>query len=303
MSVNLSTFVLGIIDLGTVALRFDVYRFGDDGGAVLAFKSRAMPRLGEVLHDRAELRARVLRELERIKVEAERAGVTDLLAAGTMALREGDGAHEILAEVEQLLGMKFRVLSGEEEAILTAKGILSQEKNLPPSVVLIDIGGGSTEVSFCRDGRRLDSRSFPVGVLVWKPGVDVAESRAELAALFRDLCSAAKQFDPSLAVGSSGTIRSLERILIAKFGTADGAEYRRNELSEMYLSFQSMDREDLLRVPGIEASRADILLPGLLIFEATLEALSLQSFRVTHFSLRHGMLAEWLGKHVPVGTV
>ena len=298
MLVNLSTFVLGIIDLGTVALRFDVYRFGDDGGAVLAFKSRAMPRLGEVLHDRAELRARVLRELERIKVEAERAGVTDLLAAGTMALREGDGAHEILAEVEQLLGMKFRVLSGEEEAILTAKGILSQEKNLPSSVVLIDIGGGSTEVSFCRDGRRLDSRSFPVGVLVWKDGADVAASRAELSARFQELTAAAKQFDPSLAIGSSGTVRTIEKVLMAKLGTPEGAEYRLSDLSELLERFRSMSADELLTVPGIERSRADIVLPGVFIFESVLSAISIQRFRVTHFSLRHGMLAEWLEKNL-----
>ena len=280
---NLSIFRLGIIDLGTVALRLDVYQLSPGKEPELIHKYRALPRLGEVLADPVQFRNRVLSEIAKAQTEAGNHDVDELIVVGTMAMRRADGAEHTLHCLESELGVRMRVVSGEEEARLTAMGILGFEKNLPDKIALVDIGGGSTEVSFCTERQVKNSKSYNVGVLTVKETPDFLD----------ELSLRAREFSPTLVLGSSGTIRAIERLFLAEAPGTEGESYHVNRLSKLCQFLSGLSYEKLLLVAGVEKNRADILLPGIRLFTQILQGLGVQEFRVTHYSLRHGILAEW----------
>lgn len=282
MSVNLSIFRLGIVDFGTVAIRLDIYELSEAKPPELCAKYRALPRLGEVLHDSPRFLSRVMHELREVQKKAESEAVDELLVVGTMAMRKAAGAEEMLERVKTELGISIRVLTGEEEAQLTARGILAFEKNLPDSLAFVDIGGGSTEVSFYNQGRVQESKSYNVGVLTAESGVLLPE----------ELADSAKTFQPTLVIGSSGTIRAIEKLLLSH--GEETRSYQASELHSLSKKLRGLSFEEMLQVPGVEKSRADILLPGLKLFSEVLGQLQVSEFRVSHFSLRHGLLDEWV---------
>lgn len=286
---------LGIIDFGTVALRLDVYQVDNNNLAEVIHRYRALPRLGEVLKDPEEFRNRVLREIGTVRKEADLAGARELLAVGTSAFRDLPNREALVQELYSAFGITLQILSGEEEAALTAEGILSQEPDLPREVALIDIGGGSTEVSFCRDRKTVSSVSLNIGCLSMKEALPGANVNAFLLRYAEPLKKLKEQFSPELVVGSSGTIRSIERVLSPVAGSEKpGRVYEAQELRILLTQLLPLSPHALLEVPGVEAKRADILIPGIFLFETVLSALGVTRFRVSHFSLRHGVLARRL---------
>src|SRR3954469_10895994 len=158
---------LGVIDLGTNSVRFDVHQIGADGELQRLHRKKLMVRLGQGAFvsrklDR-EAVGRTLDAFARFKRVATHLKTEKIIAFGTAALREVSDREQLIELIKRSTGIHLRVITGAEEAQLIALGILSNEKLTPSRVALVDIGGGSTEISICRGRKGLHSHSFPLG--------------------------------------------------------------------------------------------------------------------------------------------
>jgi exopolyphosphatase/guanosine-5'-triphosphate,3'-diphosphate pyrophosphatase len=298
---------IGILDIGTFSLRFDIFQI-DPLKLEPIGSFRLIHRAGESdLSDDAEaerVRARFACAFDEIRAIAMKHGVGRIIggATGLFRVRE-DFAQGIIIEAGQR-GIVLRVLSGDEELTLIASGIIRFFPDRPRSSLLIDIGGGSSEVSLVRDDKLVCGESVPIGVLVAKNIFPPGESgRFELPnltgmrELFRNTFHELhKRFtdittvDPEIVIGSSGSARELERVLnsVGKYLTIQ-------QLESFFLAISDKSTEQLVKTDGIDPKRVDLLVPGTAIFVEAMREFSLNRAKVSHYSLRHGILAAEIG--------
>jgi exopolyphosphatase/guanosine-5'-triphosphate,3'-diphosphate pyrophosphatase len=292
---------LAIIDLGTNSVRFDVYAVNEKGHPERLHREKRMVRLGEGLFRNGRLEpkaeARVHAALHDFSRMMRQWGVDSLTAYATSALREAKPPQraQFLREIQKRHGIRLRVISGRREAALIARGILENEKLPSGRFALIDIGGGSTELTLCRGKKALSSRSFRLGALRLKQlylsqqpprSLGLLALRAGIdEALPRALGRA------GTVIGSSGTIRALGRM-----ASKAGRRFDPGFLRELNLKMAGLDRAGLMRLPGMEEKRVDLILAGSLLFEELVRRLGAKRLASTDYALRDGALAEALDK-------
>jgi exopolyphosphatase/guanosine-5'-triphosphate,3'-diphosphate pyrophosphatase len=224
-------------------------------------------------------------------------------AVGTNALRVAKNAPQFLREARATLGFPIEVISGREEARLIYLGVAHSLPVSSQRRLVIDVGGGSTEIIIGTgfDPQLTESlymgcvsyslKYFPGGK-VEKAGMKAAElaARQELAALVKEYREAS--WDE--AVASSGTARSIENILRENGLAAEGITREGlDRLRTLLLKFEEADPD---RIAGLRPNRAPVLPGGLAILIAAFDALGLESMKVSEGALRHGVLYDLLGR-------
>jgi exopolyphosphatase / guanosine-5'-triphosphate,3'-diphosphate pyrophosphatase len=303
---------LAVIDLGSNSVRFDVYEITKNMEVERIFREKLMIRLGDGVFikgrfDDAAMK-RALDAFDLLAEQIKEQAVDKVVAFGTSALRESKNQKEFISQVKKRSGVVLQVLDGKDEARLIAKGILSN-KNTPDQLfALIDIGGGSTEISVCRNKSILSCCSLRLGSNRLKqmffnsvpPEAKKGEEhpidalRKHIQATIETEFPPSKWPDIETIVGSSGTIRSFKRIF-GKSGE-DIEPYHRKVLSRLVKKMGQMDKEELLEIPGMEEKRVDITLAGGILLEELLKAFSSKYVYTSTYSLRDGILEDEIEK-------
>ena len=298
---------IGIIDLGTNSLRFDVYEFKGKK-VVRTHREKRMVRLGDGVFETglipAEGLQRCLLAFARIRQILNDLKVRHVVAFGTSALRSARNSKEFVEAIKQKTGIQIRVISGTEEGSLIAAGILANVDLPKGPNVMIDIGGGSTEVIVALNKKVVEQHSFNLGANRLKqmffetlpPTMKKGNMHPELAMrqYIREktfnLVAGRNWSTVKFAVGSSGTIRTLSRVL-KKIGRGSQS-IERYELSSLVAEMKVMTRSQLLSLPGLEPKRVDLILAGAILLEELMYALRLRKIAVTDYALRDGILVE-----------
>ena len=201
-----------------------------------------------------------------------------------------------------------RVISGREEGLLIAKGVMANIVTPKGRYALVDIGGGSTEISICSRTKILKCESFRLGAnrlqqmfcrsnpVPFKVGSlhPTLALRQYIREKLMPVADFISQNSVQTVIGSSGTIRSAAKIL-KKLGCGDRL-ISRMDLAGLVSELQLMNLNELRRVPGLEAKRADIIVPGLILLEEILYALKTPQMKVTEHALREGILQQTLSE-------
>lgn len=297
---------IGIIDLGTNSVRFNVHSIGRNGKPRLLHQEKLMIRLGEgvFLKGKLDTKAvhRALDAFISFRHTATLLQAEQIIAFATSALREASDAETLTHLIREKTHIDIRVISGEEKAQLIAMGILANEKSLKGKFGLVDIGGGSTEISVCRGKKILYSSSFPLGTarlqqvfLKTSPPQSIKGTDVEpISALRRNIKATLLpklilEGWPKISriIGSSGTIRALERILRKVF---PNSSLNRKNLAKLIKMMRKMTRAELNQIPGMEARRVDMILSGAILLEECMDSLNATEFTTTNYSLRDGIL-------------
>ena len=296
--------LVSLIDLGTNSIRMDLVAVkGRDARRL--HREKRMVRLGDGLYASGRLSdaavARVEESLALFQRLHQAASVDRIAAVATAAMRSAPEAPALVERWEQRFRIRFRVITGLEEADLIARGVHRVEKAPAGGYGLVDIGGGSTEISLCRDGKVLERFSLDLGAnrlqqeflrgLPAMPGGVLAlrqHARQVLAPL------RGEHRWPALreVIGSGGTIRAVRRL--AKAAGAKDLPFTDHFLTELSARLERMDRVALLHLPGMDEKRADLILPGALILDEVCAGLGVHKIRATEATLRDGLLAEQL---------
>jgi exopolyphosphatase/guanosine-5'-triphosphate,3'-diphosphate pyrophosphatase len=273
--------IVAAIDQGTNTTRLVV---GDvhDGLLDELHRESRITRLGEGVDARGKLLpapiARVRNVLSDYRRTAESLGAERTLLVATSAVRDAENGEAFLGEIEWSYGFATRLLSGDEEAELTRRGV----GELGSSTLLVDIGGGSTELVLGDF-----HTSLPLGSVRFteRHGDDVAASLGAARGLLPHL-------EPEDAVGVAATITSLAALDLGleeydrervhgHVLTRDGAYAQLERLAALPLA----ERQ---RVPALEPERAPVIVAGGAILLAILDAYGLEAIRVSERDILDG---------------
>jgi exopolyphosphatase / guanosine-5'-triphosphate,3'-diphosphate pyrophosphatase len=292
---------LAIIDLGTNSVRFDIHETLSKGTTRLLHREKLMVRLGENVFVSGRLgKTAVLRTLQALtsfKQRADELKVDKLVAFATSALRDAEDRDVFLETVRQKLGIRIHIISGKEEATLIAEGILRREKRPKGIFGLIDIGGGSTEISICQESKILFCESFPLGVArlqqVFLRAIPPEEGktsvkhlRGHIRAVLGETVRNEHWPKVGQAIGSSGTVRALSRMC----RKTTSKEISPKWLAKLVRTMTPCSLSEIRSLPGMDPKRADLMLAGAVVLEESLRALKAHSAISTEFSLREGIL-------------
>jgi exopolyphosphatase / guanosine-5'-triphosphate,3'-diphosphate pyrophosphatase len=303
------------IDIGTNSIHMIVVEIRPDLSFEVIDREKEMVRLGQGGLDGRALTAEAmhaaLQVLSKFRRLAESHQVEDIIAVATSATREAENGGEFLRAVTHQTGIRPRVISGTEEARLIHQAAVYGASFPGDTAVVIDIGGGSVEVTR-GVGSALDlGRSFKLGVIRLSERFiksDPLERRDERK-LVRHIDEEAGRYLAQIVragfdrvIGTSGTILSLGAVAMAADGRAPAATLRNRRISAKQVrrlrkELTSLDLEQRLRVPGLEPRRADLAVAGVVLLDVLLRRLAAADITLCDLSLREGLVLDYIARH------
>jgi exopolyphosphatase/guanosine-5'-triphosphate,3'-diphosphate pyrophosphatase len=301
------------IDIGTNSVHLLVAKPSGNNRFEILDREKEVVRLGSGSGD-----------MKRLSPEAIDRGVTalrgfrriadshgaEIHAVATSAVREAENRDEFVARARDDAGVRVEVITGVEEARLIHLGVLQAVPVFEQRVLVMDIGGGSTEFVLGLGDQMLDARSLKLGAIrmterflakepVKRKAVD--EARAFIRSFLAPAARMVRQHGGfEVAVGSSGTILNVAEMARARAGDApvrsrSNLSFTREELAELVDQLTSIptaaERSD---VEGLDPKRSDIILGGILVLEQAFEVLGIDEMVVSDFALREGVLLDVL---------
>ena len=305
---------LAAIDCGTNSIHMIVVRIRPDLSFEVIDREKEMVRLGSGGLDgkalTAEAMAAALQAFSRFRRLAESHQVEEILAAATSAVREAENGGEFLAAVQRETGIKPQVVSGTEEARLIHLAAVYGVDVAGASAVVVDIGGGSVEITHGAGSSLRAARSFRLGVIrlterfVRTDPLSRRDERklvqhihGELAAYLRDI----KDTGFDRVIGTSGTILSM--------GTVASAEGRRasDEIRNLRVPARQIHRlrkevtrlgiGERMRLPGLDPRRADLIVSGAVLLDTILQGLDADEITLCDFALREGLVLDYIQRN------
>ncbi|MDP2600898.1 MAG: Ppx/GppA phosphatase family protein [Deltaproteobacteria bacterium] len=302
---------MAVIDIGTHSVLLLIAQKNSDGNITVLADEATLTRIGEKMGSMhvfiPAAMERTLAVLKKYKAICNRHGVEKIIAVGTAAFRKAQNAKDFVEEVKQKTGIAIEIISGEREAALTWK---AASTDFGSDIMVIDIGGGSTEIIM---GPRTGdhgpwTKSLGVGsvLLTEKYGQD-----------YDKLCEVIEnelQVFPSPLEGEGGR-RPGEGALVATAGTATtlgaikkkmkvyhhneihGSKLSLDELKNIIADLRSKTIEERKKIPGLEPGRADVILAGSLLLLKTAEHFGFKEITVSDRGVRWGLLYEALKIH------
>lgn len=293
--------ILAAIDVGTNAVRLELAHALPDGALETIHQERDPVRPGEGVFTSGaiskEAANRLISTLRRYNELCHRYGAK-VRAVATAAVREARNRDEIVRRARKEAGLHLEVISGREEARLISVGVLHGKAPTARSLC-VDIGGGSTEVSFAYGETPKQLWSIHLGAVrltdmfsaqgpVAKPKLKLMRKFAREA--FEDNLPRRIPRAPSSAVGSSGTIGA-----VVAFARSEGVGHATAaEVSRAVERLAAMEMEK--RRKRFEPRRADIIVSGAVILEAFMKHLRLEAITAVDRGLREGLLRDLLRK-------
>ena len=284
------------VDLGTNSTRLLV---ADVDGEELEEVSRRLTitRLGEGVDERRRLLptaiARVRNCLTDYRSELEALGAERTLCIATSSARDAENGEAFLGELEWSYGFTTRLLTGTEEAAMMIRGVSSGRSSVD-DVLLVDIGGGSTELVLATAGEIAFSTSLDVGCVRLTERFLRSDppSRSELAAAGAYVRSLLPALEATSAIGVAGTITTLATLDLGG-DEYDPARTHGHPLALAAVEAQlgrlaAMTTEERVAIPAIEPGRASVIVAGILVLREVMVAYGLDEIEVSERDVLHG---------------
>lgn len=297
---------VGIIDIGSNSIRLVVYeRIGAKSYRVIDESKESARLSATIAPDGSILQediARLVRILHDFQLLCRVHGVHTVRAVATAAIRNAVNGEEVVQRLRAQTGLPIEIVSGEEEARLGFLGMINTIDIADG--FLIDIGGGSTEVSLFRHRKLVRSVSFPFGAVnTAKAYAEGGSVSAENAKRIRDKVAAAAKDEPWLTgqpglslIGLGGTIRSLckidQRLNKYPFSQTHQYELDKTALNRLAEWLPTLAPDARIKVDGLSRDRADIIVPGLLILHTLFLHINASRCIVSGAGLRDGIFYE-----------
>jgi exopolyphosphatase/guanosine-5'-triphosphate,3'-diphosphate pyrophosphatase len=303
--------ILAGIDIGTNTIRLLVSDTSDTAHREL-HSGRIITRLGQNL-DRTGVLAREAQErslaaLSRFAGVISRFPVVASRAVGTSALRNASNAEEFINAAKEKTGLDIRVINGEEEARLTLLGVMRAVRQAGErSTVVIDIGGGSTEVIWSGPLAGIREASLPLGAvylterLIHHDPPTAEEVDAVRRAVSEELRRPGGTAGPAPApatalIGTAGTITTLAAMDLKMTeydpGRINGHVLTREALDRMIDRLIGSTLEARRNMPGLEKGREDIILAGAIVAQEIMEQWGAERMIVSDWGLREGIVFD-----------
>jgi exopolyphosphatase/guanosine-5'-triphosphate,3'-diphosphate pyrophosphatase len=294
---------LAAIDLGSNALRASIAVKTTDGIEVL--KNIRVPlRLGEdvfalgrISDEKMQLTEEAFIRLLHLFTEYN---VTMASAKATSAMRDSRNGPELIKRIKQYTGIEIETISGIEEAKLIFSAVQGQISMEKKTALMMDIGGGSTELIVVKDNQILDVHSFNVGtvrLLRYKNQEELElRIRLQVQKMIRFIEKHLGKKKPDLFIGTGGNLRRIGKIRKKILGkeTSQMALYR--EVAHMDEILFSMSYVDRIRRLELDQNRADVILPAIMLTKILMDELKIDKIHLPRVGLKEGIILSMLSE-------
>ncbi len=312
--------ILGAIDIGTNSVHMVVVRIDPSLPAFsIMAREKDTVRLGDREPKTGKLSKaameRAIAALKRCKDLATSLNVHQLIAVATSATREASNGEEFLQMIEKEVGLCVDVISGQEEARRIYLGVLSCTDFQNQPQIIIDIGGGSTELILADSNEARFLSSTRIGAVRLTQDFVTTDpiSPTELAYLrayvrgmleraVEEIGTQLKPGEIPQLIGTSGTIETLITIqALEKTGEIpsplNGYQISRREIKDLVKRFSTLNYQARLNIPGMSDKRAEIILAGSIILLEAMTMLQIDKLTLCERALREGVIVDWMLSH------
>ena len=257
----------------------------------------------------AEAQARALDSLSRMGQRLQALPHRAVRAVGTNTMRQIRDGGAFLRAAEQALGHPIEIIGGREEARLVYLGVAHGLAAGDETRLVVDIGGGSTEVILGEGLEARERESLFMGCVSMSQRF-FADGKITREAMNRAVLAGRIELHPvsrmfhaghwQTAVGSSGTIKAIESVVLANGWSADGIS--KSSLKKLRRALVKAGSIDKVRLDGLSDDRRPVFAGGLAVLSAVFKALNIKHMQVSDLALREGLLYEMVGhiRHVDV---
>jgi exopolyphosphatase / guanosine-5'-triphosphate,3'-diphosphate pyrophosphatase len=307
---------IAAIDIGTNSIHMIVVRVRPDLSFEVVDREKEMVRLGAGGLDGRSLTptamTTAMQTLAKFRRLADSHKVDEIVAAATSAIREADNGGDFIADVGRQTGIKIRVISGTEEArLIHMAAVYGVHMGGTPAVV-IDIGGGSIEVTLGTASTLTHARSFKLGVIrlterfVRTDPLSGRDERRLVKYINKEIGQyldtiAERRFDR--VIGTSGTILSLGAVALSENSGVVRDEQLRNQrvpakaIHRLRKRLSAIELEARLQLPGLDPRRADIAVAGSILLDSVLKRLGADDITLCDLALREGLVLDYIHRN------
>ena len=303
-----------VIDVGTNSVKLLIADV-EEGAVTPIFEESEQTRLGRGFYETHRLQPDAIFDTGRVVAQfaaiARMKQPESIRVIGTSAARDATNKQELIDAVRTASGLELEIITGEQEADLVYQGVRSDPSLSGRRLLILDVGGGSSEFIIGQREHPEFARSFPLGSVRLlenlrpsdppTPG-EMARCRAELreffAAKIRDVVgpALASVAEPTQLVGTGGAATILARMEYAL------DKYHRHEIEGAIITLESVQRwmdklwsmplQDRKKIVGLPKKRADVILTGMAIYETVLLEFRFASLRASTRGLRFAAVLQ-----------
>lgn len=306
---------LAAIDIGTNSVHMIVVNVRADLSFEVVDQEKEMVRLGAGGLDgrllTADAMAAALQALSKFRRLADSHGVERVLATATSAVREARNGGDFLRRIERSTGIRVRVIAGAEEARLIHAAAMYGVDVGGARAVVIDIGGGSVEITHGSAAAIHTARSFKLGAIRLTERFVRTDplSKRDGQRLVRHIRGEVDRYCAAIAsagfdhvIGTSGTILSLGAVAVAAMTGAPPATLHHLRISSKQVRgvrkrMVNLDLQERLAVPGLDPRRADLVVAGAVLLDTILSSLGASEITLCEHALREGIILDYVRSH------
>ena len=282
---------LAAIDIGSNAARLLIVDVSTDKFGNPSFNKlnlvRVPLRLGFDVFEKGEIskekRGMILQTMKAYTHLINAYGVTDTIACATSAMRDASNSQDIIRKVRMETGLNIEIISGDFEASLIYENHVAETMDTDHSYLYIDVGGGSTELTFFAEGKLVFKQSFNIGTIrllkemvtdnIWNEMKDFIKVKT-------------KGYKKIIAIGTGGNINKVFSLSKKK----DGKPLSIDLLKDYYKEISSFSLEDRINVYKLRTDRADVIVPALQIYINVMRWSDSEEIYVPKIGLADGLI-------------
>ncbi|MBI5484760.1 MAG: exopolyphosphatase [Deltaproteobacteria bacterium] len=290
------------IDLGTNTARLLIGDIDSDRLTTIRIEREIIRLGGGFSHERGlsdSAQQRAMDCLKRFSEIMKEYGVQQIRSSATSAVRDALNGPAFVEKVLEVTGIMQVVIDGDLEGKLTLKGVISGLDVRHDNMVVVDVGGGSTEITISGEDKTTYVASLPLGVVRLTEGFGSVQSMcARISDVLREFKS---------EISAKGVIIKQDSVMIATAGTATTLaaimmemveyDYRRvnnyllskTEIIAIYDRLLPLEPRERLLIPGLEAGREDLIIAGILIILNVMDCLGFSRLKVSDYGLLEGL--------------
>lgn len=296
---------IAAIDIGSNAIRLVIGELDSHGDIRIVKKVREPVRLGEDVFSSGELgaktREKALAAFMKFKDLLKSHDVRKSKAVATSALREAKNRDSFIQQVKKESGIDIDLIDGIQEGKYIFSAVSHRVDLNDKSVLLIDIGGGSVELTLADHGKPKHTQSFKLGTvrllqlmnekkMKERQCAEIIES--QMAPVREFLKVAMRDVHPEIAIGTGGNFECLGKLRVALLHRSSIFSMTKTELTKLSAHLMKMNARDRIHVLRLRPDRADVVVPAAELTSAIMETAGIDLLQIPYVGLRDGILAE-----------